>query len=236
MTDHGPIDALSRRLMLGSLLGAVAAKTLLRPAQAQEDGLYPLAADDGKPVANYKLPSEFSPSDLPGIVWHGSKEADVVLVEFFDYNCPYCRKAAADLDALVSKDKNLRLGLANNAVLGLGSFLTARVQQAVLRLYGPERAYAFHKQLFAHRGSNDGVGALSVAKTMGLDASAIEASANSDMIGGVVKRHIQLAADLGFVASPSFALSSVGIVGYPGPKSIARMVAASRKCDAPACG
>jgi protein-disulfide isomerase len=236
MTDHGPIDSPSRRLMLGSLLGAVAAKTLVWPARAQESGLYPLAADDGKPVANYKLPSELSPTELPGIIWHGSKEADVVLVEFFDYNCPYCRKASADLDALVSKDKHLRLGLANNAVLGLGSFLAARVQQAVLRLYGPDRAYAFHKQLFAHRGPNDGAGALAIAKSMGLDAAAVEDSANSDKIGSVLKRHIQLAADLGFAASPSFALSSVGILGYPGPRSIAQMIAASRKCDAPACG
>jgi len=225
----------SRRALLGSLVG-IAVGARVSPSQAQESNLFPLQGDDGKPVANYRLPSELSPSDLPGIIWHGSREADVILVEFFDYNCPYCRKAAADLDTLVSKDRHLRLGLANNAVLGLGSYLTARVQQAVLRLYGPDRAYAFHKQLFAHRGQNDGLAALSIAKTMGLDASAIENSANSDMIGDVVRRHVQLAADLGIAVSPSFVLSSVGILGYPGPKSIAQMIAASRKCDAPACG
>ncbi|BBU61570.1 hypothetical protein MSC49_15050 [Methylosinus sp. C49] len=235
MADYKLLSSLSRRVLLGSL-AAMAGGAAFRPARAQENNLFPIMADDGAPIANYRLPSELSPADLPGLLWHGPATADVVMFEFFDYNCPYCRKAAGDLDALVAKDKNLRLGLADNAVLGLGSFLAARVKQAVLRLYGPERAYQFHKQLFAHRGAIDGISALAVAKAMGLDTSKIEESANSDMIGGVVKRHVQLGADLGFAASPSFALSSVGVLGYPGPKSMARMIAASRKCDAPVCG
>lgn len=225
----------SRRALLGSLASMTAASAA-RPARAQENNLFPIMADDGAPIANYRLPSELSPADLPGLLWHGPATADVVMFEFFDYNCPYCRKAAGDLDALVAKDKDLRLGLADNAVLGLGSFLAARVKQAALRLYGPEKAYQFHKQLFAHRGAIDGISALALAKAMGLDAAKIEESANSELIGGVVKRHVQLAADLGFAASPSFALSSIGVLGYPGPKSMARMVAASRKCDAPVCG
>ncbi|WP_166141777.1 DsbA family protein [Methylosinus sp. RM1] len=225
----------SRRALLGSL-AAMTAASAARPARAQENNLFPIMADDGAPIANYRLPSELSPADLPGLLWHGPATADVVMFEFFDYNCPYCRKAAGDLDALVAKDKDLRLGLADNAVLGLGSFLAARVKQAALRLYGPEKAYQFHKQLFAHRGAIDGISALALAKAMGLDAAKIEESANSELIGGVVKRHVQLAADLGFAASPSFALSSIGVLGYPGPKSMARMVAASRKCDAPVCG
>jgi protein-disulfide isomerase len=235
MAEYKLLSSFSRRVLLGSL-AAMAGGGAFRPARAQENNLYPIMADDGQPIANYRLPSEVSPADLPGLLWHGPATADVVVFEFFDYNCPYCRKAAGDLDALVAKDKNLRLGLADNATLGLGSFLSARVKQAVLRLYGPERAYQFHKQLFAHRGAIDGISALAVAKAMGLDTSKIEESANSDMIGGVVKRHVLLAADLGFAASPSFAVSSVGVLGYPGPKSMARMIAASRKCDAPVCG
>lgn len=230
-----PTRRFSRRALLGSLI-ATALGESLAPSQAQEDNLFPLRADDGKPIVNYRLPSELSPATLPGVVWHGAETADVVLVEFFDYNCPFCRTGAADLDALVRKDGRLRLGLVDNAILGLGSYLAARVQQAILRLYGPDRAYAFHKQMFARRGPKDGVAALSIAKAMGLDVSAVQDSANSDMVGAVVKRHVQLAADLGFVASPSFVLSSVGILGYPGPKSIARMIAASRDCDRPACG
>ncbi len=235
MAEYELLSSLSRRVLLVSL-AAMAGGAVFRPARAQENCLFPIMADDGQPIANYRLSSEVSPADLPGLLWHGPATADVIVFEFFDYNCPYCRKAAGDLDALVAKDKNLRLGLADNAMLGLGSFLAARVKQAVLRLYGPERAYQFHKQLFAHRGAIDGISALAVAKAMGLDTSKIEESANSEMIGGVVKRHVQLGADLGFAASPSFAVSSVGVLGYPGPKSMARMIAASRKCDAPVCG
>lgn len=215
--------------------GSVLLASSALPAAAQDSRPFDLIGDDGKRVANYRLPSEPSLTGLPGITWVGSASPDVILVEFSDYNCPYCRKAASDLDALVTKDSNFRLGLVNNAIIGLGSVQSAKVQQAVLKLYGPKRAYEFHNAMFAHRGGNDGPVALEIAQSLGLDRANLETTADSDIIASVLKRQVKLASDLGFYATPSFMLNGVGILGYPGPQSTSRMIAAVRTCDKLAC-
>jgi protein-disulfide isomerase len=225
-----------RRDILRAGLGLLASSPLAgRRAAGQDSRPFDLIGDDGKRVANYRLPSELSLTGLPGITWVGSASPDVTLVEFFDYNCPYCRKAVPDLDALAAKDGNFRLGIVNNAIIGLGSVQSAKVQQGVLKLYGPQRAYDFHKAMFAHRGGNDGPVALQIAQSIGLDRASIEAAADSETISSVLKRQVKLASDLGFYATPSFMLNGVGILGYPGPQSTGRMIAAVRKCDKLAC-
>jgi|SRR5947209_4146552 len=223
-----------RREILRAGFGlAVSFKAL--DATAQESRPFNLIGDDGKRVANYRLPSELSLTGLPGIIWIGAASPEVILVEFSDYNCPYCRTAAADLDAIVTKDSGFRLGLVNDAIIGLGSVQSAKVQQAVLKLYGPKRAYDFHKAMFAHRGANDGPLALELAQSLGLERDKIEAAADGDDVAAVLKRQVKLASDLGFYATPSFMLNGVGILGYPGRESTARMLAAVRKCDRLAC-
>ncbi len=231
-----PIQFERRQFMRGALAGAAISVFGSDASQAQSGNLLDLTGDDGKPIVNYRLPAELSIESLPGIVWVGSSSPDVILVEFFDYNCPYCRKATGDLDALVGKDKNFRLGLINNAVVGgVGSVQAAKVQQAVLKLYGPARAYEFHKALFAHHGQNDGLSSLDIAKKMKLDTAAIETSADAGDIGTVLIKQAKLASSLDFNATPSFMLKGVGLLGYPGVKSLHAMIASVRSCDKLAC-
>ena len=226
---------IDRRKILQGGFGLLSSSLTAVKAEAQDSRPYDLMGDDGKRVANYRLPSELSLTGLPGVIWTGSVTPDVILTEFFDYNCPYCRKAASDLDALLTRDVNFKFGLVNNAIIGLGSVQAAKVQQAVLKLYGPKRAYDFHKAMFAHRGANDGPLALQLAQSLGLDREKIEAAADGDDIASVLKRQVKLASDLGFYATPSFMLNGVGILGYPGPRSTSRMIEAVRKCDKLAC-
>ena len=160
---------------------------------------------------------------------------DVVLVEFFDYNCPYCRVAAADLSALLSRVPTLRLGLVNNAVLSAGSVQAAKLQQAVLRAHGPLKAYAFHQRLLASHGPIDGPLALAAANDLGFDAKALETAGDLPQVGDVVRRQRDLAAALGFLATPSFMLGSIGVLGYPGPHAMAGMVEAFRRCEKLVC-
>jgi protein-disulfide isomerase len=140
----------------------------------------------------------------------------------------------ADLDAIVTKDSGFRLSLVNNAIIGLGSVHSAKVQQAVLKLYGPKRAYDSHKAIFAHRGANDGPLALELAQSLGLDRDKIVTAADGD-VSSVQRRQVKLASELGFYATPSFMLNGVGILSDPAPQSTGRMVAAVRKRDKLAC-
>jgi len=220
---------------LTALTGASMLPALSLTAQAQSQNFVDLVGDDGKPIVNYRVPVELSVEGLPGIVWAGSSTPDVILIEFFDYNCTYCHRAASELDAILKSDKNVRLGLINNAIIGLPSILAAKVQQGVLKLHGPQKAYEFHKAMFAHRGTNDGLVALDVAKKLKLDAAAIEEAADGDDIRSVLSKQMKLANNLGFAATPSFLIKNVGLLGYPGEKSLLKMVAALRSCDKLTC-
>ncbi len=227
---------MNRRNVIGAALGLAILPPFMRPARAQEASLYPFVNDHGGQVYNYRLPAEPNLEGLPGILWTGAAAPEVILVEFFDYNCPYCRAASGDLKALLARMPGLRLGLVNNPVLGLGSVQAAKVQQAVLRNHGPAKTLAFHERVFAGHGAVDGPSALSVVAGLGLDAKAIEAAGDLPQVGEVVKRQTHLAAALGFSATPSFMIDGIGMLGYPGPQAMARAVASIRRCDKLACG
>lgn len=231
--DNGFLDR--RTFTTAAMAGLLAAATAGPDAQAQASYLYPLKGDDGRPVVNYRLPSELSVHNIPGVIWIGARRPDVLMTKFFDFNCPYCHRAMNDVAKMVARDKNLRVGLVNNAVLSPASFLAARVQQSVMRLRGPRQAYIFSRRLLKRRGTKDGLAALAEAKRMGLKRAEVEKSANSDVVGKVLVRQIRLAQSLGFVATPSFILNGVGILGYPGPRAMRRMIAEIRKCDKLIC-
>ncbi len=223
------MSMIARRTFLALTTSLVAVRT----AFADE---FVLRGDDGHAVQNIRIPPELSPNNLPGIVWVGPEQADATLVEFFDYNCSWCRKAVTDLDALLKKDKSFRLGLVNYAVFGIGSVQAAKVQQAVLKLYGPARAYAYHQAMFARRGRNDGQSALATVASLGLDVAKVTDAADGDDVTRVMTRQAKLAEALGFNATPSFAMNGTGFLGYPGPRAIAGMIESVRSCEMIACG
>ena len=225
-----------RRGALTGVLALIGTAALPRLAAAQAGSLFPFAADDGKQVYNYRLPSDLSVEGLPGVVWTGAAHPDVILVEYFDYNCPFCRKAEGDLDGLLRMNPGLRLGLVNNPILSLGSVQAAKVQQAVLRSAGPAKAYAFHQAVYAKHGPIDGPLSLQVVGELGLDTKAIEAAADLPQVGAVIKRQADLAQSLGFEATPSFSLGNIGILGYPGPDALQKAVSDMKRCDKLACG
>ncbi len=204
-------------------------------AGAQEGSLFPFKDDRGSRSIITVSPRTFRPRACPASYRWGAKTPDVILVEFFDYNCPYCRVAAKDLAGILDQDRALRLDLVNNPILSVGSVQAAKVQQAILRGYGPEKAYAFHRRAFASPGPMDGPSALKVAADLGLDAKRIETEGDLPQIGDVIKRQAGLAQALGFAATPSFILGSTGLLGYPGAESIKQAVAATEKCDKLVC-
>ncbi|WP_442755547.1 DsbA family protein [Methylocystis sp. JAN1] len=218
-------------------LGGLAALPFLAssPLRAEDDSAFALRGESGEPMRNFRIPSELDPATLPGVVWAGRRDGDVVLYEFFDYNCVYCRKAAREIAAIAAGDPSLRLGLVNDAILSLGSVQAAKVQQSVLRLYGPAKAYDFHLKMYEARGGANGRTALAVVRGMGLDAARIEESADSETVGDVVVRQTRLAESLGLVMTPSFIIAGVAILGWPGAKSLRAVVANARRCDQPVC-
>jgi protein-disulfide isomerase len=215
----------------------VAALLVFTPVAAFADsGEYPVKADDGTIIANHRVSAEVESQieKLPGAVVAANPRGKVTLAEFYDLNCPYCRRASADIDALVRGSPELRLVLVPFPVLGIPSILGGRVEFAVARL-APEKFYAFHRKLFEGRGVIDGTRALAAAQAVGLDAVEVSAAANEEGLGQKMIAHVRLGDALKIQATPGFVIKGVAIVGYPGPKSLANLIQSVQRCDAVIC-
>ncbi len=108
--------------------------------------------------------------DDPDHVVLGNPDGDVTLVEFFDYNCGFCRQALADVMQLLDEDKDVRLILKEFPILSQGSVDAARIAVLVQRS-GTVDYMDFHTQLFASRGQIDKGAALKRPKTLALTQS-----------------------------------------------------------------
>ncbi|KQO71315.1 disulfide bond formation protein DsbA [Methylobacterium sp. Leaf102] len=198
---------------------------------------YKVDSDEGRPVANMRLPGEIVGEipGLKGVTYIGPAEAETTLYEFFDYNCPYCRKAASDMVSLAESDPTLRIGLVNNPILAPQSAQAAKVVLAVQRRLGSAAAWSLYRTLLAGRGTIDGTGALRAAAKLGVPSAELETIGDSEEVRLALKAQMRMAADLGLAATPSYVLGNTGLLGHPGAKSLARMIAATRRCDRIAC-
>lgn len=211
---------------------------VLAPLAARADeGVYPIKADDGEIIANHRVTAELESriDKLPGVVVAGNPNGKVTLNEFYDINCPYCRQASADIDALLRTNSELRLVLVPFPVLGIASIQGTRVELAVARLAPAATFYKFHRLLDEGRGVVDGNRALAAAKQAGLDGAKVLQIANEDALANVMIAHVKLGDALSIQATPAFVIKGVAINGYPGPKSLAGIIDAVQRCDAVMC-
>ena len=228
---------LTRRHLLAAAAGS-AAGLALGGARAQSYGQrVAVTGDDGRAVANSILPGEIT-GQLPalrGVAYVGPREAETTLYEFFDFNCPYCRKAAADVVALNDSDPALRIGLVHNPILSPQSAQGAKVMLAVQRKLGSAAAWGFYRTLLGKPGRIDGLSALADARALGVPQAELEEIADSEEVRAALKSQMRIAADLGLYATPSYVLGNGGILGHPGAGALAKMIASTRRCDRLAC-
>lgn len=218
----------------------IAALLLFVPTGGSAQNLkfdFKIAGPDGSPVANHRISAEQAEAvtKLPGVVVVGNPKGDVTLAEFYDLNCPYCRRASADVDALIKGDKNLRVILVPFPVLGIASIQAGRVELAVRKLSDPKTFYAFHRKVYEGRGVIDGSRALAVANELKIDQQKLLAAANEDSITETMKAHVRLGNALNLAATPSYVIKDVAIVGHPGGQSLKAVIAAVRKCGQVVC-
>jgi len=146
----------------------------------------------------------------------GNPEGEVTLVEFFDYNCGYCRRAGEDLNKLIEANPDLRVVLKEFPVLGPESVEAAQVGIAVNEV-APDRYGEFHDALLASDGQVDAQAALAVVEQLGLDRSAVEAAMDADVVQATIEEVYTLANALGLTGTPSYVVGDtvfVGAVGY----------------------
>lgn len=172
---------------------------------------------------------------LQGAVTFGQRNAEIRLYEFFDYNCGWCRRTAADARALVQANKDVAVTLVNYAVLGIPSISASRVALAFSRQKA-DRYLDFHEALFKRRGTIDGQIALDVAGTFGVDRKKLLADADSDAVTAALRASAQLGNTLGFQATPSYLMGREGFTGFLDRAAKQRAITAWRQCERTRCG
>jgi protein-disulfide isomerase len=149
----------------------------------------------------------------------GNSKGDVTFVEFFDYNCGYCKRAMSDMLTLMKDDPKLKVVLKEFPVLGPGSVEAAQVAVAVRMQDTSGKKYLeFHQKLLGGRGQADKVHALAAAKEAGLDMARLDKDLNSPEVKATMEENFKLAEALGLNGTPSYVIGSdvvVGAVGLP---------------------
>ena len=151
----------------------------------------------------------FRPAGSPVV---GNVKGDVPVIEFFDYNCGYCKKAFMDLAKLIDKDKKVRVILKELPILSKGSEEASRVALAA-KMQG--KYWEFHRAMLESQGQANEASALRVAEKLGLDMARLK----KDMASAEVKKEIddtrQLATKMGIQGTPHFIVGDRIIPGAP---------------------
>ncbi|MGO4706514.1 DsbA family protein [Microvirga sp. 2MCAF38] len=151
--------------------------------------------------------------NLASIVKLGHAHGDVIMVEYFDYNCPWCKRSAQDLPELLTAEPDLSYMLVNFAVLGAPSVETTRVALGFLQLYGPEKYLPLHLVLFGLRGPVTGQRALAEAERLGANPKKLIEIADAPKTTEWMKKAFRLGNSLGLIATPSFLVGTESYVG-----------------------
>jgi len=160
----------------------------------------------------------------------GNPQGDTNLVEFFDYNCGYCKRALTDLLTLMKEDGKLRVVLKEFPVLGTGSVEAARVAVAVRMQDKTGKKYLeFHQKLLGGRNRADKAQALAVAQEVGLDMAQLEKDMASDEVKASLEESFKLAEALGLNGTPSYVVGSDVVIGAVGLDALKAKVAAARQ-------
>jgi protein-disulfide isomerase len=164
----------------------------------------------------------------PRQVTLGNAQGDVTFVEFFDYNCGYCKRALSDMTQLMKQDPKLKIVLKEFPVLGPGSVEAAQVAVAV-RMQDPKKYLDFHQKLLLGRGQADKARALAAAKEAGLDVARIEKDLKSDEVAKTIEESMKLAEALGLNGTPSYVIGNDVVIGAVGLPTLSQKVQAARQ-------
>ena len=174
--------------------------------------------------------------NAPGDVVLGNPKGKVTLVEFFDYNCGYCKRSLDDVAKLLKTEPDLRLVLKDFPVLGPGSVEAAYIAGAARNQFKGDQFWQFHQRLLG--GQHGPVGkaqALAVAKDMGANMDQLAKDAQNPELKANLQNTMQLADALSLTGTPSFVVGQDVVVGAVGYDELKSRVDSVLKCGKAVC-
>ena len=165
----------------------------------------------------------------------GNKDGDVTFVEFFDYNCGYCKRAMTDMLDLMKADPKLKVVLKEFPVLSQGSIEAAQVAVAV-RMQDPsgKKYLDFHQKLLMGRGAADKARAMAAAKETGVDMAKLDKDLNSQEVAATLEENMKLAESMGMNGTPSYVIGKQVVIGAVGLENLKEKISTAR-CGKATC-
>ena len=140
----------------------------------------------------------------------GNLDGSVTLVEFFDYNCGYCRRAAPEVKAVLEASKDVRIIYREFPILGPGSEIAAR---ASLASRNQGKYQQFHEAMMALNAQAVEASVMKIAGDVGLDLEVLKTDMQSDLVNEHIAASLRLAEALGITGTPTFVLGDEIIPG-----------------------
>src|SRR4030088_139905 len=225
-TQRGDIEAIVRNYLIAhpEVLEEAMAELTKRQSAAEAEKHEKGVANNADAIFN-----------SPRGVTIGNKDGDVTFVEFFDYNCGYCKRAMADMLELMKTDSKLKVVLKEFPVLGPGSVEAAQVAVAV-RMQDPtgKKYLDFHQKLLNGRGQADKARALAAAKEAVLDTARIEKDLGSPEVRAPLEENFKLAEAMGMNGTPSYVIGKQVVIGAVGADSLREKIGVAR-CGKATC-
>lgn len=142
----------------------------------------------------------------------GNPKGDIAVVEFFDYNCPHCKRTWGAMEARIKGEPRLKV------ILKIMPYITkasARVGALAVAARNQGKFPAFHAALMESQGQTTEQSALRLAASLGIDVERLKKDADADAAKGVVARSDALSKTLNLQGSPFFFIDDRHIPGAP---------------------
>ncbi len=165
-----------------------------------------------------------------GVSWvGGNPDGDITLVEFMDYRCGYCRRAAPEVAKLLAEDGNIRLVIKEFPILGEASLIASRFAVATKLVAGDDAYKAMHDALLDFPGEPNEVSLSRLANGLGYDAEAILAKMDDEAVSSELHRTRALAQRMAISGTPSFVLGDELLRGFLPADQMKQMIAEQRE-------
>lgn len=156
----------------------------------------------------------------------GSKDADVTVVEFFDYNCGYCKKALGDIQGILKEDQNVRFVFREMPILGPSSKTAA---QWALAAHKQGKYFEYHAALMSHNGQKSESVLEELAKDAGLDVTQMKKDAASDEVNELIEKGLKVSREIGVQGTPAFVINGELVRGYVGLEGMKELINRARE-------
>ncbi len=155
----------------------------------------------------------------------GNPKGDVVIAEFFDYRCGYCKQVAPHVMKLLESDRNVKLVLIELPILGKDSVFATRASLASMK---QGKYLPYHNAMMGHRGQLDEATVLRVARESGLDVERLKRDMADPGVEATIRRNMDLAEALDLNGTPAFVIGDEVVPGAIGPEALRELVKKAR--------